>query len=90
MPPDVTQLKLVRYARGKTLIQASEITGLSQAVNNVLENRKSAPRQSTITKLQQFYEAQGVEFGQEGWVRLSLEAEAAKIRATQAEEGANV
>ena len=52
-----TKLRRLRQLKGLSLSDVHQITGISRAQNSRIENGKSDPRMSTVTRLLSCYEA---------------------------------
>lgn len=68
--PRYTQLKMARAALGLDQRTVASAIGMSHRGFQALETEKSNPTLNTLDKLLRYYDEQGVEFGQNGWVRL--------------------
>lgn len=70
MFPTPTQLRMTRVAIGIDLRTVANDIGMSYSGGQVLEIPKANPTMKMINKLLTYYTSKGVEFGQNGWVRL--------------------
>lgn len=67
------QLKMARYGLGVPVRQVVEELGVAGTTLNRIENLEvpgDRLSRTSLTSLRLYYEAKGVEFGQDGWVRL--------------------
>jgi DNA-binding XRE family transcriptional regulator len=69
--PQLLQLKLARHALNLNQRQVAAQVGISNVTLANIELGNTDPQWTTVTRLSDFYTANGIEFGQDGWVRLN-------------------
>lgn len=68
LTPD--QCRAARALLDWTILDAAGRSGVSDRAINRFERRQSAPRGASQAALQRAFEVAGVEFGEDGWLRL--------------------
>lgn len=69
--PSITQLRMARYGLEISLAEAASGAGVNPNTVNFIEiGRTKNPRIDALTKITEFYQSRGVEFGADGWVRV--------------------
>jgi transcriptional regulator with XRE-family HTH domain len=69
------QLRMARVAIGLSVQQVKDATGLGSTTITRVELQQGRHLTDTIDTLRRFYQSKGIEFGTEGWVRHTADAD---------------